>query len=147
MLSVATPERRLEPIRIKAKGLLERRGSSASLTIELAPAPESPPHMVTPTRECTAEEFLLSAGNVLSRTQLKKVVADPSSLHKEFWEVPLNVPEKVEIFGSGVKNRYSGVLPNTQSRVVLAGIEDPVASYINANYIRVSRLRNLFLNL
>ena len=138
VLSVATPERRPEPIRIKAKGLLERRGSSASLTIELAPAPESPPHMVTPTRECTAEEFLLSAGNVLSRMQLKKAIKDPASLHKEFWEVPLNVPEKIEIFGSGVKNRYSGVLPNESSRVVLSGIEDPVASYINANYIRVS---------
>ncbi|XP_043289982.1 tyrosine-protein phosphatase non-receptor type 5-like isoform X2 [Venturia canescens] len=136
VLSVVTPERKPEPIRIKAKRLLERRGSSASLTIELATAPESPPHMVTPTRECTAEEFLLSTGRLLSRSQLTKAIKDPSSLHKEFWEVPLNVPEKVEIFGSGVKNRYSGVLPNEQSRVVLTGSEDPVASYINANYIR-----------
>ncbi|XP_044580055.1 tyrosine-protein phosphatase non-receptor type 7-like isoform X1 [Cotesia glomerata] len=137
VLTVATPERRPEPIRIKAKGsLLERRGSSASLTIELAPAPGSPPHVVTPTRECTSEEFLLSAGNVLSRMQLRKVIQDPSALHKKFWEVPLNLPEKVDIFGAGVKNRYSGVLPNPQSRVVLRGSDDPVASYINANYIR-----------
>ncbi|XP_023288561.1 tyrosine-protein phosphatase non-receptor type 5 [Orussus abietinus] len=133
---VATPERRPEPTRIKAKGLLERRGSSASLTIELAPAPDSPPHVVTPTRECTAEEFLLSAGNVLSRAQLKKVLRDPSSLHREFWEVPLNLPDKVDICGSGVKNRYCSVLPNPQSRVVLPGSDDPLASYINANYIR-----------
>ncbi|XP_047347124.1 tyrosine-protein phosphatase non-receptor type 5-like isoform X2 [Vespa velutina] len=137
IMAVATPERKIEPIRIKTKGLLERRGSSASLTIELAAAPESPPHMVTPTRECTAEEFLLSAGNVLSRTQLKKAISDPASLHKEFWEVPLNLPEKVDICGAGIKNRYCTVLPNPQSRVVLPGSsDDPLSSYINANYIR-----------
>lgn len=137
-MPVAIPERRPEPICIKAKGLLERRGSSASLTIELAPPPESPPHIVTPTRECTAEEFLLSAGNVLSRAQLKKAISDPASLHKEFWEVPLNLPEKLDICGSGVKNRYCSVLPNPQSRVVLPGsADDPLSSYINANYIRV----------
>lgn len=142
IMAVATPERRLEPIRVRPKGLLERRGSSASLTIELAPAPESPPHIVTPTRECTAEEFLLSAGNVLSRTQLKKVISDSASLHKEFWEVPLNLPEKVDICGAGIKNRYCTVLPNPQSRVVLPALpgssDDPLSSYINANYIRVS---------
>ncbi|XP_076163419.1 tyrosine-protein phosphatase non-receptor type 7 [Ptiloglossa arizonensis] len=137
VMSVATPERRPEPIRIKAKGLLERRGSSASLTIELAPPPESPPHVVTPTRECTAEEFLLSAGNVLSRTQLKKAVSDPTLLHKEFWEVPLNLPEELDIYGSWAKNRYCSVLPNPQSRVVLPGSsDDPLSTYINANYVR-----------
>ncbi|XP_066593724.1 tyrosine-protein phosphatase non-receptor type 5-like isoform X2 [Prorops nasuta] len=137
VMSMVTPERRPEPIRIKPKGLLERRGSSASLTIELAPSSESPPHMVTPTRECTAEEFLLSAGNVLSRSQLRKSINDAASLHKEFWEVPLNLPEKVDICGSGIKNRYGSVLPNPQSRVVLPGSsDDPLGSYINANYIR-----------
>nr|XP_012152431.1 PREDICTED: tyrosine-protein phosphatase non-receptor type 5-like isoform X3 [Megachile rotundata] len=137
VMSVVTPEHRPEPIRIKPKGLLERRGSSASLTIELAPPPESPPHIVTPTRECTAEEFLLSAGNVLSRAQLKKAISDPASLHKEFWEVPLNLPEELDICGSKVKNRYCSVLPNPQSRVVLPGSsDDPLSGYINANYIR-----------
>ncbi|XP_014476085.1 PREDICTED: tyrosine-protein phosphatase non-receptor type 5-like isoform X1 [Dinoponera quadriceps] len=137
VISVATSERRPDPVRIKPKKLIERRGSSTSLTIGLAPAPESPPHMVTPTRECTAEEFLLSAGNVLSRAQLKRVVNDPTVLHKEFWEVPLNLPEKVDICGSGVKNRYCSVLPNPQSRVVLpSSSDDPLAGYINANYIR-----------
>lgn len=139
VMSVATPERRPDPIRVKKK-LIERRGSSTSLTIGLTPAPESQPHMVTPTRECTAEEFLLSAGNVLSRAQLKRSVNDPASLHKEFWEVPLNLPEKVDICGSGVKNRYCSVLPNPQSRVVLPGFsDDPLAGYINANYIRVRK--------
>ncbi|XP_043490845.1 tyrosine-protein phosphatase non-receptor type 7-like isoform X1 [Polistes fuscatus] len=139
IMAVTTPERKIEPIRVKPKGLLERRSSSASLTIELAPAPtpENPPHMVTPTRECTTEEFLLSAGNVLSRAQLKKTLNDPASLQKEFWEVPLNHPKKVDICGAGVKNRYCTVLPNPQSRVILPGSsDDPLSSYINANYIR-----------
>ncbi|XP_034943797.1 tyrosine-protein phosphatase non-receptor type 5-like isoform X2 [Chelonus insularis] len=129
-------EKRPEPIRVKTKGLLERRGSSASLTIELAPAPESPPHVITPMRECILGEFLLSTGNSLSRTQLRQAVQDPTALHKEFWEVPLNIPDKVEILGVAMKNRYSSVLPNTQSRVILEGSEDPASSYINANYIR-----------
>lgn len=132
-----TPERRPEPIRVRTKGLLERRGSSASLTIELSPAPELPPRMVTPTRECTNEEFLLSAGNVLSRAQLRKVVSNPCPLHKEFWEVPLNQPECIDVCGSNTKNRYCSVLPNSRSRVILPGSDDPLLNYINANYIRV----------
>lgn len=43
-------EKRQEPIRIKAKGLLERRGSSASLTIDLL-HPSQENLSVTPTRE------------------------------------------------------------------------------------------------
>lgn len=138
---LATPERRPADFvpRREPKGLLERRGSSASLTIDLAPAPESPPfNTVTPTRECSNEEFLLSAGNVLSRAQLKKAICDRDSLHKEFWEVPLNFPEEVDVCGCGIRNRYSTILPNPRSRVVLPGSDDPLTSYINANYVRVS---------
>lgn len=36
-------EPRIEPVRIKAKGLLERRGSNASLTIDLSSSNEKPP--------------------------------------------------------------------------------------------------------
>ncbi|XP_032454603.1 tyrosine-protein phosphatase non-receptor type 5 isoform X2 [Nasonia vitripennis] len=133
--AIATPERKPDPHR-RCKGLLERRGSSASLTIDLAPAPESPPHSVTPTRECTAEEYLLSATNRLTRDQLRKSVENPIALHTEFWKVPLNYPEEVDVCGSGVKNRYPTVLPNARSRVILPGSEDPLTSYINANYVR-----------
>lgn len=45
-------EKRPEAIRIKAKGLLERRGSSASLTIDLPQTLcDNNTHVVTPTRE------------------------------------------------------------------------------------------------
>jgi hypothetical protein len=48
----ATEGKKAEPIRIKAKGLLERRGSSASLTIDLHPgSQENLATVVTPTRE------------------------------------------------------------------------------------------------
>lgn len=134
-------ERRADAVRVRGKGLLERRGSSASLTIDISSAPESPPKVITPTDECTAEEFLLSAGKLLTRAQLNKVVNDPSSLKKEFYEVPLNQPERIEVSGSGTKNRYRSVLPNPRSRVILPGSDDPLTSYINANYIRV---RNIF---
>ena len=145
--AIVTPERKpleQQQIQRRVKGLLERRGSSASLTIDLTPAQECRPLSVTPTRECTAEEFLLSAGNMLNRSQLRKVICQPSILHKEFWDVPLNFPEEVEVCGSGVKNRYRSVLPNRRSRVILPGSDDPLVSYINANYVRVS---NFFIKL
>lgn len=48
----AVEGKKSEPIRIKAKGLLERRGSSASLTIDLHPgSQENLATVVTPTRE------------------------------------------------------------------------------------------------
>ncbi|KAK7790689.1 hypothetical protein R5R35_009595 [Gryllus longicercus] len=130
-------ERRPEPRRIKAKGLLERRGSSASLTIDLHPSQENLASVAIPTRECTAEEYLLSAGNVLSRAQLRSCLKDCRVLHREFWDIPSNHPEKSEVAGSGTKNRYRSILPNERSRVRLpSASDDLLAGYINANYIR-----------
>lgn len=132
-----------EPIRVRARGLLERRGSSASLTIDLQPSPPvaervngcGPP--VTPTRECSTEEYLLSAGNRLSRGQLRTCLRDPKTLHSEFWEVPSNHPEHSGVAGSGTRNRYRSILPNERTRVSLAEKDnDPLSSYINANYVR-----------
>ncbi|XP_075210593.1 uncharacterized protein LOC142317943 [Lycorma delicatula] len=130
-------EKRQEPIRIKAKGLLERRGSSASLTIDLL-HPSQENLSVTPTRECTAEEYLLSVGNVLSRKQLRACLRDVRALHREFWDLPLNHPEKLVVPGSGSKNRYRTIIPNEATRVCLPqnSAADCLTGYINANYIR-----------
>ncbi|XP_046382949.1 tyrosine-protein phosphatase non-receptor type 7-like isoform X2 [Ischnura elegans] len=132
-----------EPIRVRARGLLERRGSSASLTIDLQPSPPVSERAngccapVTPTRECSTEEFLLSAGNRLSRGQLRTCLRDPKALHNEFWEVPSNHPEHSGVAGSGTRNRYRSILPNERSRVKLSEKDnDPLTSYINANYVR-----------
>ncbi|XP_045100959.1 receptor-type tyrosine-protein phosphatase T-like isoform X1 [Portunus trituberculatus] len=123
-----------EPIRIKAKGLLERRGSNTSLTLELA-APGPPPDVTSPPRHCTPEEFLMTAGNRMSRRQLRQCLKEGRALHAEFWEVPLNHPDKCDVPGSASKNRYRTVLPNESTRVTLCS-SDPTGQYINANYVR-----------
>ncbi|KAF2360239.1 PTP type protein phosphatase [Trinorchestia longiramus] len=125
-----------EPIRIKAKGLLERRGSNTSLTLELGP--DSLDSLV-PSRECTPEDFLLTAGNRLSRRALRESFRDPRLLHAEFWDIPTNHPDRCAVPGSAAKNRYRTVLPNEDTRVVLKttkGEPHPTDHYINANYIR-----------
>ncbi|XP_063613065.1 receptor-type tyrosine-protein phosphatase R-like, partial [Penaeus indicus] len=123
-----------EPIRIKAKGLLERRGSNTSLTLEL-PSTCPPPEVTSPPRHCTPEEFLMTAGNRMSRRQLRHCLRDTRALHAEFWEVPLNLPDKCDVPGSAAKNRYRTVLPNEATRVRL-DTGDPATAYINANYVR-----------
>ena len=86
----------------------------------------------------TAEEYLLSAGNVLSRKQLRSCLLDVKALHKEFVDLPLNHPEKSLIPGSGTKNRYRSIFPNENTRVRLpVSNQDLLAGYINANYVRV----------
>lgn len=124
--------------KIKAKGLLERRGSSASLKIDLkAASPEVNRWEGTPPKEGTGLEFLLTAGNRLSRRDLRNAVKNSRALYEEFWEIPMNHPEKVYVAGSGMKNRYRTIIPNEHSRVILPDSEwDPLSSYINANYIR-----------
>ncbi|XP_078335029.1 tyrosine-protein phosphatase non-receptor type 5-like isoform X2 [Crassostrea virginica] len=124
--------------KIKAKGLLERRGSSASLKIDLKTAtPEANRWEGTPPKEGTGLEYLLTAGNRLSRRDLRNAIKNSRALYQEFWEIPMNHPEKVYVAGSGMKNRYRTIIPNEHSRVILPDSEwDPLSSYINANYIR-----------
>ncbi|XP_069133891.1 tyrosine-protein phosphatase non-receptor type 5-like [Argopecten irradians] len=125
------------PMRVKTKGLLERRGSNASLTIDLNASPEMKRWDGTPPKESTGLEYLLSAGNRLSRRDLRMAVKHSKALYEEFWEIPMNHPEKVYVAGSGMKNRYKTIVPNEHSRVILPDSEwDPLSSYINANYIR-----------
>ncbi|XP_014246702.1 uncharacterized protein LOC106665054 isoform X2 [Cimex lectularius] len=120
----------------KIKGLLERRGSSASLTIDLVHQENI---AVTPMRECTTEEYLLSASNVLTRQQLRSCLKDVRAIHREFWDLPLNHPDKILVPGSWAKNRYRTVIPNENTRVHLPTDDtstDNLSGYINANYIK-----------
>ncbi|KAL8565342.1 hypothetical protein ACOMHN_029037 [Nucella lapillus] len=127
-----------QPIRIKRKGLLEsRRGSNASLTLDLQPSPEIGRWDGTPPKESTGLEYLMSAGNRLSRRDLRNATKNTKILYEEFWEIPMNHPEKVSVAGSGMKNRYKTIIPNEHTLVVLPDADqDPLSSYINANYIR-----------
>ncbi|KFM64812.1 Receptor-type tyrosine-protein phosphatase R, partial [Stegodyphus mimosarum] len=131
-----TPSPSRSPMRMKGKGLLERRGSNASLTLDLNRSQENI-HCGTPPKECSAEEYLQSAGKRMTRHQLRSVLKDVKALHTEFWEIPMNHPENVVVAGSGTKNRYKTILPNESTRVHLYEKNgDPLSSYINANYIR-----------
>ncbi|KAH9499952.1 hypothetical protein Btru_076002 [Bulinus truncatus] len=113
------------------------RGSNASLTLDLNPTSDLGRWEGTPPKESTALEYLMSAGNRLSRRDLRNAVKHTKILYEEFWEIPMNHTEKVSVAGSGMKNRYKTIIPNEHSRVLLPDIDnDPLNSYINANYIR-----------
>ncbi|KAG8197981.1 hypothetical protein JTE90_029376 [Oedothorax gibbosus] len=130
-----TPSPLRSPLR-RGRGLLERRGSNASLTLDLNRSQENI-CCGTPPKECSAEEYLQSAAKRLTRRQLRASLKDVKALHTEFWEIPMNHPEKVIVAGSGTKNRYKTILPNETSRVQLyEKCDDPLSSYINANYVR-----------
>ena len=43
----------------------------------------------------TPEEYLMTAGNRMSRRQLRQCLKEGKALHAEFWEVPLNHPDKL----------------------------------------------------
>ncbi|XP_014791167.2 receptor-type tyrosine-protein phosphatase R-like [Octopus bimaculoides] len=132
-----TPLPAQTPVQMRAEGLLKRRGSSASLTLDLNPSPELPRWEGTPPKESSGLEFLMSAGNRLSRKDLRNAVKNVASVYEEFWDIPTNHPEKVYVAGSGTKNRYKTMIPNEHSRVILPNYEgDTLSSYINANYIR-----------
>uniref|UniRef100_A0A914VU68 protein-tyrosine-phosphatase n=1 Tax=Plectus sambesii TaxID=2011161 RepID=A0A914VU68_9BILA len=94
----------------------------------------------------SAEEYLISAGNRMTRRQLRSCLKAPKVLHQEFLEIPFNHPNKLDIPGCSNKNRYRSIWPNEWTRVKLASqslaipplssLADPSVNYINANYIR-----------
>lgn len=54
----------------------------------------------------TTEEYLLSCSSVLTRDNLRACLKDVRALHREFWDLPLNHPDKLIVPGSSAKNRY-----------------------------------------
>uniref|UniRef100_UPI00398EBCB5 tyrosine-protein phosphatase non-receptor type 5 n=1 Tax=Pristiophorus japonicus TaxID=55135 RepID=UPI00398EBCB5 len=126
---------------VKPVGLQERRGSNVSLTLDMCtPGSEEAAGQVLSPREQSAWEYLQTASNVLTSQILHERAMDPFTLQREFLEIPMNFvdPKEFDIPGFGLKNRYKTILPNPHSRVCLTmnKPEDPLSSYINANYIR-----------
>uniref|UniRef100_A0A8C2ZTC2 protein-tyrosine-phosphatase n=1 Tax=Cyclopterus lumpus TaxID=8103 RepID=A0A8C2ZTC2_CYCLU len=120
-----------------------RRGSNVSLVLDMSALGSVEPlnaaaAIVTP-REAV-REYLLAAGRPLTRQQLRDVVNNTDKLHAEFAEIPMNFidPKELDIPNHGTKNRYKTILPNPHSRVILKSksCNDPLSSYINANFIR-----------
>ncbi|XP_042133173.1 tyrosine-protein phosphatase non-receptor type 5 isoform X1 [Peromyscus maniculatus bairdii] len=136
------PETDPTSLTVKSMGLQERRGSNVSLTLDMCTPgcnEEGFGYLVSP-REESAHEYLLSASRVLRAEELHEKALDPFLLQAEFFEIPMNFvdPKEYDIPGLVRKNRYRTILPNPHSRVCLTSPdpEDPLSSYINANYIR-----------
>ncbi|XP_053304432.1 tyrosine-protein phosphatase non-receptor type 5 [Spea bombifrons] len=132
----------LGTLSVKPVGLQERRGSNVSLTLDMCTPGSMEPygHIMSP-REQSSREYLETASNVLTKEELHERALDSFSLQKEFFEIPMNFvdPKEYEILGLVRKNRYKTILPNPHSRVCLTSPgqeDDPLSSYINANYIR-----------
>ncbi|XP_077517290.1 tyrosine-protein phosphatase non-receptor type 7-like [Amblyomma americanum] len=122
------------PLRRKTRRLLERRGSNASLTLDLNKATQNGRISPTSGKDRCLDPYLRRASRRLTRTQLRACLSNAAALHSEFWDIPMNHPERAEIAGCGAKNRYRSILPNEHSRVrLLRGTEE---EYINANYLR-----------
>uniref|UniRef100_A0ABI7X1D3 protein-tyrosine-phosphatase n=1 Tax=Felis catus TaxID=9685 RepID=A0ABI7X1D3_FELCA len=129
------------PFKMKPIGLQERRGSNVSLTLDMSSLGNVEPFVAIPTpREKVAMEYLQSASRILTRSQLRDVVASSHLLQSEFMEIPMNFvdPKEIDIPRHGTKNRYKTILPNPLSRVCLRpkNVTDSLSTYINANYIR-----------
>ncbi|XP_064921298.1 LOW QUALITY PROTEIN: tyrosine-protein phosphatase non-receptor type 5 [Columba livia] len=127
---------------VKSVGLQERRGSNVSLTLDMCTpgcSEQGFGYVMSP-REQSAQEYLQTASNILTEEELHKKALDPFILQAEFFEIPMNFvdPKEYDIPGLVRKNRYKTILPNPHSRVCLtsADQDDPLSSYINANYIR-----------
>lgn len=132
----------LGTLSVKPVGLQERRGSNVSLTLDMCTPGCTEPygHIMSP-REQSTREYLQTASNVLTAEELHERALDSFELQKEFFEIPMNFvdPKEYEILGLVRKNRYKTILPNPHSRVCLTTPDqedDPLSSYINANYIR-----------
>uniref|UniRef100_A0A8C5KAA2 protein-tyrosine-phosphatase n=1 Tax=Jaculus jaculus TaxID=51337 RepID=A0A8C5KAA2_JACJA len=128
------------PFKMKPIGLQERRGSNVSLTLDMSSLGNVEPFVaVTTPREKVAMEYLQSASRILTRPQLRDVVASSHLLQSEFMEIPMNFvdPKEIDIPRHGTKNRYKTILPNPLSRVCLRpkNVTDSLSTYINANYI------------
>ncbi|XP_069760172.1 receptor-type tyrosine-protein phosphatase R-like isoform X2 [Narcine bancroftii] len=130
------------PFKMKSACLQERRGSNVSLTLDMSTLGNVESFSIAPTpREKIFLEYLQTASRVLTRLQLKEIVASTQSFQAEFMEIPMNFvnPKELSIPCHGTKNRYKTILPNPHSRVCLIpkNQDEPVSStYINANYIR-----------
>ncbi|KAF6121313.1 protein tyrosine phosphatase receptor type R [Phyllostomus discolor] len=134
------------PFKMKPIGLQERRGSNVSLTLDMSSLGNVEPFVAIPTpREKVAMEYLQSASRILTRSQLRDVVASSHLLQSEFMEIPMNFvdPKEIDIPRHGTKNRYKTILPNPLSRVCLRpkNVTDSLSTYINANYVRGYRGR------
>jgi len=117
--------------------LQSRRGSQASLVLDLKPLPKE---NRSEDRESPTEESLSSLSNYLTFRDLEDEKDNYEFLFKEFWAIPMNsIPrkDKQSMSNASLKNRYPDYIPNPKTAVKLKELNgDPNSTYINANFIR-----------
>lgn len=120
----------------KAKGLLERRASNISLTLDLGSL-ESFDLDAPSDDEKNVVHLLTSLSRPLSRRTLWTCLENAQTLHEEFSLIPANYSRRLEIQGASAKNRYRSIWPNDRTRVVLRTHSRlDHERYVNANYIK-----------
>ncbi|CAF0868817.1 unnamed protein product [Brachionus calyciflorus] len=127
--------------KMKTKTLFEskslynkRRGSNNSLTLTINPIKKKLT-LSSPSKECSTLDYLSKASRLLTIPDLIEISKDGTNLYNEFYLIPFNHAE-LHVQGSSIKNRYKTIVPNETTRVRLPiRNNDPLSSYINANYI------------
>jgi len=118
--------------------LSDRRGSKASLKLDLRPSATELSSSTLSIVESPTEEKLYSKSRPLTYNELEDCADNSKQLYAEFWEMPMNHPPPEErLPGSSYRNRYPFIIPNAKTRVNLPEIPgDPLSIYINANFIK-----------
>ncbi|CAG5926600.1 unnamed protein product [Menidia menidia] len=135
------------PFKMKAAaGLQERRGSNVSLVLDMSALGSVEPlnvAVVTP-RETAAREYLLSAGRPLTRQQLLSKANNPKDSEYRTSLFPSSTLEQCSFLRA---HRVRTLSQYPHSRVILKSksSNDPLGSYINANYIRAFLCSSGFL--
>ncbi|VDL92923.1 unnamed protein product [Schistocephalus solidus] len=97
---------------------------------------------ITAAGTATDHKLLCQSSLPLTGQQLEtKLREDVASLFSEFWSIPTNLTSRNQcgLAGVGQKNRYAGIIPNNETRVILPQTNnDELTTYINANYIHLS---------
>jgi len=80
---------------------------------------------------------------------LANCLNDTKAIHEEFALVPVVHARLDELpHGAEAKNRYANVIPLPETRVPMTKRgSDPLSEYINANFVRVCKLKSLKIEL
>ncbi|XP_039605178.1 tyrosine-protein phosphatase non-receptor type 7-like [Polypterus senegalus] len=120
--------------------LQQRRGSSVSLMLDVSSLGKVEPFQTISTPRDITLHYLSTSSHLLTGEQLREEAKNLAKLEAEFQKIPPNFVDQKELAipGRALKDRYSTILPNPQTRVCLRSCEDNDSdqSYINANYIR-----------
>ena len=91
-------------------------------------------------RKCIPQSAIPS--HPLNFAGLSTFCNDTNTIAEEFTGIP-QISAKIDELppGAEVKNRYANVIPLPETRVPLQRLNnDPLTEYINASYVRVSRV-------